>query len=205
MLICHEHKFIFLLVPKSASTPLHRMLLRDFSCDYVFDENQPNPGSHHIVLPEQYSDYFTFTCVRNPYSRFLSIFNYYSNINYKISRGTNNPHWEDLDDYLTYRQETRSQYDILFHTPVPPNGNPIRLDAIIRQESLDEDFHRLPFVKRHHRIYRLNQSKRRLHELPEHAVTWVRQNHYLDFIAFGYDPRHVVTLDPLDPTQIPVL
>jgi hypothetical protein len=65
MLVCDEHKFVFLRNPKTASRSLTRALSEIFNVRQV--------GLYHNwEIPEDLAGYFVFIVVRNPYVRAVS-------------------------------------------------------------------------------------------------------------------------------------
>ena len=65
MLICDEHKFVFLRNPKTASRSLTKILNQNFNTREI--------GPYHGQnIPEKYLDYYIFFTVRNPYTRMIS-------------------------------------------------------------------------------------------------------------------------------------
>ena len=69
-MINHEHKFIFIHIPKSGGTSIGKSLLND---DSLYDNKSHNPYSKELVMPI-YDDYFKFSIVRNPWARLVSLF-----------------------------------------------------------------------------------------------------------------------------------
>jgi hypothetical protein len=62
MIISDTHRFIYIGIPRTGSKSMNHWL-----CEH-FDGR--NCGGHHdYVVPEEASDYFIFTVVRNPYDR----------------------------------------------------------------------------------------------------------------------------------------
>ena len=65
MLVCDEHKFIFLRNPKTASRSVTRALSENFNVRQV--------GVYHDwKIPKELVGYFVFVVVRNPYTRAVS-------------------------------------------------------------------------------------------------------------------------------------
>lgn len=71
-MINHEHKFLFLHLPKTGGTSINKFF------NDKFDNNKRDFG--HPYLSEykcnNFDDYFKFTIVRNPYDRLVSAFFY---------------------------------------------------------------------------------------------------------------------------------
>ncbi|CAN5734472.1 hypothetical protein BH10BAC2_BH10BAC2_16430 [soil metagenome] len=63
------NKFIFVHIPKNAGTSVYRALGMEESVHYTIHEYQQ-------ILGSSYSKYFTFCFVRNPFGRFVSLYNY---------------------------------------------------------------------------------------------------------------------------------
>lgn len=83
----HEHKFIYVHIPKSAGTFVKHYLLSNIESDYVNNQNQQDYDDKYHVTCERalnaiaqdvpdYEDYFKFTVVRNPFDRVVSMFSY---------------------------------------------------------------------------------------------------------------------------------
>ena len=65
MLVCDEHKFVFLRNPKTASRSVSEALSKEFNVRQV--------GIYHDwQIPEEFVGHFVFTVVRNPYVRAVS-------------------------------------------------------------------------------------------------------------------------------------
>lgn len=83
----HEHKFIYVHIPKSAGTFVKHYLLSNIEPDYKNNQNQQDYDDKYHVTCERalnaissevpkYKDYFKFTVVRNPFDRVVSMFSY---------------------------------------------------------------------------------------------------------------------------------
>jgi hypothetical protein len=73
MIISHKHQFIFIEIPKTASTSLHTFLCHQ-GCNSDRDFRHASALSVRD-LPE-WNDYFKFAIVRNPYDRAVSWYEY---------------------------------------------------------------------------------------------------------------------------------
>ena len=86
MLISHKHKFITIDVPKTATRSLRETLLPQSVIDIVGEPNLNADFYQHGTaqqcfnsfqkLNKNFSEYFSFTIVRNPWDRYYSFFKY---------------------------------------------------------------------------------------------------------------------------------
>lgn len=79
-MISHEHKFIYIHIPKSAGTSVEKSLVQYASESHgsgwaVGTKNWRNKELFNII--ELHSSYYTFTFSRNPYSRVISMWRFF--------------------------------------------------------------------------------------------------------------------------------
>ena len=83
----HDHKFIYVHIPKSAGTFVKHYLLSNIEPEYKNNQNQQDYDDKYNVTCERslnaiaseipdHKDYFKFTVVRNPFDRVVSMFSY---------------------------------------------------------------------------------------------------------------------------------
>ena len=87
MLISHKHKFITIDIPKTATRSLRETLLPQNVIDIVGEPNLNADFYQHGTaqqcsnslqkLNKNFSDYFSFVIVRNPWDRYYSFFKYF--------------------------------------------------------------------------------------------------------------------------------
>ena len=87
MLISHKHKFITIDIPKTATRSLRETLLPQNIIDVVGEPNLNADFYQHGTaqqcsnsfqkLNKNFSEYFSFTIVRNPWNRYYSFFKYF--------------------------------------------------------------------------------------------------------------------------------
>ena len=141
MIINHEHKFIFIGIPKTASTAVH------IGWNIL---KHPPPNEYHMGLNEvlnknpECKDYFKFCFVRNPYHRFISSW-------FDLASphsGHLKQEWNDLDEYTSFEDFYSNfldskwikwvhflpQYSFCYVDGIN------KMDFIGRQENFDEDF-----------------------------------------------------------------
>ena len=82
MIISHKYKFIYIRIPKTGSTSVEQFLI-SIDPDCIRSDETTPPYGHHtasqlkrIVGDEVWSEYFTFTFVRNPYDWIASQYSY---------------------------------------------------------------------------------------------------------------------------------
>ena len=73
MLVCDEHKFVFLRNPKTASRSISQTLKQNFNVCEI--------GPYHSQnIPKKYLNYYIFFAVRNPYTRMISAWQHICNV-----------------------------------------------------------------------------------------------------------------------------
>ena len=87
MLISHKHKFITIDIPKTATRSLRETFVPQNIIDIVGEPNLNADFYQHGTaqqcrnslqkLNKNFSDYFSFVIVRNPWSRYYSFFKYF--------------------------------------------------------------------------------------------------------------------------------
>ena len=152
-MISHTHKFIFIHIPKCGGTSIERAFKIDagkFDPNILTGRSQDTtwsttgPGSlyhdwlQHTTLKEMQvnfkintKDFFTFTCVRNPWDRLVSSFFYEQRFNSKLTS------FKNFIKKPTYanNQHSLSQYEYVIDYKDRPG-----VDFIMRLETLQKDF-----------------------------------------------------------------
>ena len=78
-MINHEHKFIFVHIPKTAGITVIQMLSRACSVDDKFKSGHPIYDKYLEFFGQSIKEYFSFCIVRNPWDRLVSVFHYLQN------------------------------------------------------------------------------------------------------------------------------
>lgn len=164
MIVSHEHKYVFIELPNTATSTIHREL-----CEYYagLPELAPNVGRHityHQFLetasPEEL-DYFVFSCIRNPLD--VVVTNYYKIKTNHHGVFTDPKMWKVNGGWVTnhelakfrFVQEAGADFGTYFqrYYRFPPYDNWASMahkdfDYVIRFESLQEGFaHVLKLLK----------------------------------------------------------
>ena len=182
MIISHTHRFIYFGPPRTGSTSLTTLFVDRFDGEYSYRsdcdlapgrfETLSGLAQHQIILPLEYVDYLTVLSVRNPYARFLSMFSFF-----RKRTGI-----ETIEEYFPHAQPPISLE--LKHTP--PGCAPIRIDRIIRVESLHADVNALPFVREPVELPHERKTQSELMPLTRQIVDFVNNVYRADFETFSY-------------------
>jgi hypothetical protein len=153
MMICTAYEAAFMTIPKNCTTTIFR-ILEDYYGPVIYDNKHPRK------IPESYRHFFTFACVRNPYTRAVSVFrhnflklckpepmieNGYTPFIFKhftqwCAGNINHPICENL-------MSLRTQHYQLMET---------RVDIRIHLEKVEEEFNALPFTTGNNSLENLN-------------------------------------------------
>jgi hypothetical protein len=182
MIISHEHRFIYFAPVKTGTASMIQVLSQNFA---AFKMGYPDSGAgwhygrfpqHVMIFPDAFDDYVTFVTVRNPYTRFPSLYNFFS---------------QDGADPFLFAESNVAEpmVDAIWGSPWVPMGfSPPRIDHVLRLETLERDFNRLPFVKSHMQVPHGNKAKRRILTVTPAIQEMIRERYKSDFEYFGYDP-----------------
>jgi len=141
MLICEEHKFVFLRNPKTASRSVAQALKENFNTFEI----EPYHGQN---IPEKYLKYYVFFAVRNPYTRMVSAWQHIC-----VERN-----WSPEE--FTFDKSFKINSVITRHIDWACGADEKTVDSwwsqsyvadkfkanIISYENIDNDFNNLPFI-----------------------------------------------------------
>lgn len=150
--VSHEHRFVHLSIPYTKSTSTRKWLEREYGAEQ-------SGHQHSMVLPEGTGTYFTWTTVRDPRERAVSLWR-------RIHRKPEHDklmRWHFGEDPFptTFEGWLRLLIDEQpFRYGPEPEGErqywpqyrffeemrPIPLDRVFRHESIPDRLHELPFV-----------------------------------------------------------
>ena len=105
MLISHKHKFITIDIPKTGTRSLRETIEKVCPIDLYGIETEKHLFYQHNTALEckqalktidlNFSEYFSFTIVRNPWERYLSFFKYYREKAEEYLKTTDFKEWTD--------------------------------------------------------------------------------------------------------------
>lgn len=179
MIVSKQHNFVFISQTRCATHTMYEVLQRD----YRGQLHRAADGSmHNNQIPERYRDRFTWTIVRNPYSRILST--------WYLIRGR--PHIPPTFAEFTHSLITkpRKRYD--WPCPMHEWLEPIRVDHICRFEDLPRCMWDLPFwhgPERLPKLYTSHTPKQWWLGYTTETATHVRLWAGEDFERYGYHPH----------------
>lgn len=187
MIISDEFKYVFVEVPKTASKSIARFLKENYK-GYSF------LSQHSITIPSYASDYFKFTCVRNPYVRMVSM--WYSVTQRKPEdyglENFRDLSFESFVEGITQGISGTREFFYLRQTDFSLN-----IDRILWYEKLPEGLLKLPFVNNVNSFPHLNSTQTEASYNPIKREPWknyisqkildmINDYYFLDFLTFNY-------------------
>lgn len=147
MIYSNKHKFIFTAIPKTGTRSIYQILKGNYSAE-LYKE-------HYNLIPKEYKNYYSFTIVRNPYDRFISMWwstcKRQPDKNRKASAGSNfielagSNKAVDLLRYMNNNKYTDRGSELFSKQADYLKNN--RFDKILYSETLNSDFKTLPFLE----------------------------------------------------------
>jgi len=136
-MIYPNHKVIFIHIPKNAGSTITRAL------DTAFERRRKLPRGPQIhddnITKEMAKEFFIFAVQRNPWDRFVSLWNYWKN-----KRKIINLSFEEfcVSDFKTVLPESESKHLL---QQVQLNNQPdfVNVDFWVKYESLQKDYDRV--------------------------------------------------------------
>lgn len=189
MMIGNSPPFVFTGITKTATQTMFAVLSR-----YYGGRLDDNVNAHSVEIPEYARDRFTFTVCRNPYDRAVSLWWSTTQIpdevkfdRYGFRAACPNP--DDFTAFARWLATDAPEHELTRTQAAHVAG--VRLDAVLRFESLAEDFNRLPFYRGEPKVWpRENQT---INErgpwqdyMTDEARRWVLEWCADDFNRFGY-------------------
>ena len=148
MLVCDEHKFVFLRIPKTASRSISKALTGMFDCRTV--------GYHHNnKVPKELMEYFCFAVVRNPYERAISAWLHWEKdlqkhgknlfFNSYLERNSQPCFPEMTREYLLLMGDSDNEYWKTQSEFIEEANANVH---VLKYENLEEDLNALPFIEK---------------------------------------------------------
>lgn len=216
MRLSHQHKFIFLAYPRTASSSIRQLLdaYSDIKSVHLADTTKDFPFHHHMTAKDlktvfeqrgwDWSEYKKFCVVRNPYARLLSLFRRRREVETQwqtnISFAGNISNWflRKLPSKLAFslyvltRTQTRGPAGNLHAFTCDKSGR-LLVDTILSYENLEHDLPNyldsLGLELKNYKMPHLNRSQNRINYPSWYTLLTKRkvENTYADEIKrFAY-------------------
>jgi len=185
-MIDKEHKCIFVHIPKTGGTSITNALnIKHHNHKMAKELKQEN---------DDWNDYFSFSVVRNPWDRMVSLYFYYKNNNEYSNYKIKNDIPSTFSDFIyEFNEKKRNWYTIFYQQQADwlyDDEQNLLVNQICRFENYKEDVEKI--------FKKLNIKKKLLHErrsVHEHYKTYyneetiniVKNLFEKDIILFGYE------------------
>lgn len=153
MIISHEHKYLFVQLPRTGSTAISRELQANYSGSPILDKHATYRDFLRVAGEEEKA-YFVFSCIRNPLDDVVSIYHRYKTDHKNWYSGPGK--WRSGHGRAVYHLYVKRRYAFItendadfaayfrrYHRLPYTNWSSLdhkRFDFIIRFEKLQEDF-----------------------------------------------------------------
>ncbi|MCF8337122.1 MAG: sulfotransferase family protein [Bacteroidales bacterium] len=153
MVISHKHKYVFVELPRTATSAISNELVENYSGKQILNKHSTY-REFLMQATEEEKRYFVFSGVRNPLERIISIYEklkqdhkgQFSSLKRKNKKTLGDRWLIKQFDFIQNRNACFSEYFLKFHI-IPYNDMSCldhhRFDFIYKYENLKEDFSRL--------------------------------------------------------------
>jgi hypothetical protein len=197
MIVSEKNKYVYVSVMKSGTHTMYHVLEKYFDgVHHPRGFNESGKGPYHSnIIPKDFSDFYRFTVVRNPYSRAISAWNVCVNVDPYMNAYADmlkDKSFKTFAKWLcTFKEPGRAGYVVEpMHKWLKPSGN---FDKIIKLENINEEIKELPFynsankaIKIPDLLSRTDKSDWKKHytkEIADLVYKWAQK----DFELYGYD------------------
>lgn len=183
-MICHKYNCIFIHVPKNAGTSIINsfdMSWGPYETSFLLS-GKHSPKEHWIEYALNYTDYFIFSVVRNPWEKFISGWKYCESTRNKSLDEVLNNLPQDGHDFIHL---TRTQTDtISYNNKIIPN-------FLLRMETLQEDYDKLCDIlkKPRRKLKQLNKTDHLEYKnyfKTQKQIDLIYEHYHDDIINFNY-------------------
>jgi hypothetical protein len=189
MIVSQTYKFIYIAPPKTGSTSMD-CYLKDYyeadqwkKCFVSCNKSDDSCWRHIPDIPSEFSDYFIFATVRNPYHLVLSLY---------MNDIKTNPKEYSFEEFVIDRIPKKrfllTKYTCQHDDYKPPQGCIFyKLNQVVKLENMQKDVENLPFYKEGTFLQTLNESTSRKPNYTKELAKIVYESHKEDFYMFGYN------------------
>ncbi len=203
MILCESHKSLFVSNPKAATHSMYSHLMEHYDGRAM---HGPHGGAHFHPLPEMGLNlsYWTWTIVRNPYSRAVAL--WWRSIAIPPHADTYRPLVRSTKFFEFCKWLARRSWETLSAKAFIPQAErmaDIDFDAIVHIEHFTDEFGELPFVNGDSpHLPTLHASQygdyRDWYDATGAAAAYVRQWAAIDFDTYGYSTELDLTGRPTE-------
>jgi chondroitin 4-sulfotransferase 11 len=189
--ISFEHKFIFVHCGRTGGTSMERMAGKEITTDprtlhlgnTDFEEKHKNFSYYQLKYPNEFSHFYKFTIVRNPYERLVSRWKWRTEIIKELR-------WKDFGEFVRTRPPG-STFAAMFKLQELSVEDSIKqFDYIGRFENLDDSLQylcqhlKIPFEKSAH--YNPTRTIDYREFYTDNLISFVQDFYAQDLKLFGY-------------------
>lgn len=158
MIYSKEKKVIFVAIPKTGTRSVYKNLIENYGAELYRE--------HFPIIPEEYKDYYSFTIVRNPYDRLISM--WWSTCKRDISKKKREGAGDnfrklaggsELIDLLkwmnTIKYDGKGSELLSLQSEYLKNN---KFDIILENEKLNNQFSNLPFLTNNKQLLKINTT-----------------------------------------------
>ena len=205
MNISHKHKYIFVHIPKTGGISIRRALEKSDATLSKYT-HQSIRTIQPTLTPEQFTSYYKFGFVRNPWDRLYSMYRYnnkiilhHKKLQYYNSHGLDlyvlpfkdwlfGETWNSWDPNKTITLPNQKLEQLYFLTD---NDNQIIVDYIARFENIISEFNIIcnTVAIKQHKLIKENQSGPRINyrkQYDNEMIDFVYKYHTHDITQFNY-------------------
>ena len=197
MIVSKKKKYVYISVMKCGTHSMYHVLQKDYKgLHYPRGFNPSGTGPYHSnVVPKDFSKFYRFTVVRNPYSRAISAWNVCVNVDpYATcySGILKDKSFLEFAKWLNdFKDPGRAGYVVEpMYKWLKPSG---KFDKILHLENINDEFKELPFYNPSNTelvvpdlLSRTDKSDWKKHytqEIADLIYEWAKK----DFELYGYD------------------
>jgi hypothetical protein len=151
MMVCEEHKFVFISMPKSGTHSMYDYLNKNYNIKYFDDSGRLIPiekGArvtqilHTTKIPQKYNNYFKFSTCRHPYDRAISV--WWALAVRRKEKIPADLKGKTFTEFCHMIKEGKAPHRLMLSQSERIKNTPV--DLFLKIEDIDKEFNGLPFA-----------------------------------------------------------